>query len=194
MTDTARLAVPADAAAIDRTLVEAFADDPFISWIFPAPDGRAAPESNAAFMAAERANLAGHGHTYVVDDRAAALWTPPGIEADMTPIGEVMAVHAPAERLARAGEVFMEMAALHPAEPHFYLSMIGTRDDSRGLGLGRRLLERVLTICDTDGFPAHLESSNGRNVGLYERHGFEVRGEFEVAPGVVLRPMTRPTR
>ncbi len=176
---------------MEHTLAEAFSADPLISWLFPGPDGRARPAAIAAFMHAEVTGHQVHGHAYVIDDRAAALWAPPGASVDQSPLAEVMAEHADPSRLEQSVESFLHVLTSHPDEPHFYLAMIGARDDSRGQGLGSVLLERVLDTCDTEGLTAHLESSNIRNIGLYERHGFEVTAEVEFAPGVVLRPMTR---
>lgn len=189
-----RHAVPADHSAMARTLAEAFAADPVMAWLFPGPDERADPVGLTAFMEAEVGGYQNHGHAYVVDDRAVALWAPPGAEVDQGPVAEVMAAHAHPERMETSSEGFIHMYEYHPTEPYFYLSMIGSRDDSRGQGLGTILLRRVLEVCDREGHHAHLESSNIRNVGLYERHGFEVLTEIEFASGVIVRPMTRRPR
>jgi GNAT superfamily N-acetyltransferase len=62
-------------------------------------------------------------------------------------------------------------------------------------GLGEQVLAPVLALCDTQGLPACLESSNPRNVPFYERNGFEVMREFSVAEnGPVIRPMRRKPR
>ena len=184
--------MPADHGAMAAALVEAFRDDPFMSWLFPDGEGRARPDALDPFMAAEVAGHQPHGHAYVDDERAVALWIPPGGQSDQSGVAAVMAEHAEPERIAIAGDGFVRMLDHHPGEPYFYLSMLGSRDDSRGQGLGSALLRRVLDTCDREGLAAHLESSNARNVGLYERHGFTVEAEIEFAAGVVLRPMTRP--
>jgi ribosomal protein S18 acetylase RimI-like enzyme len=87
----------------------------------------------------------------------------------------------------------MELAALHPHDrgPHFYLGEIGTRAEAQSQGLGSLLLREVLDRCDRQGLGAYLESSNIRNVPFYERHGFVVMSELEVAPDCTLRPMWR---
>lgn len=189
-----RHALPGDHPAMQRALAEAFSSDPLVSWLFPGADGRADATAIAAFMTAEVASHQAHGHAYVVDDRAAALWAPPGASVDQSAVTEVMVEHVEPSRLESSAETFIQMFEYHPEDPHFYLSMIGARDDSRGKGLGSVLLSRVLDVCDTEGLLAHLESSNGRNVGLYERHGFDIVAELEFAPGVVVRPMTRRPR
>ena len=45
--------------------------------------------------------------------------------------------------------------------------------------MGTQLLREVLDGVDTDNVPAHLESSNERNLPLYERNGFCVIGELQ---------------
>jgi GNAT superfamily N-acetyltransferase len=49
----------------------------------------------------------------------------------------------------------------------------------QGQGLGTQMLQEVLARADTDGVPAYLESSNERNLPLYERNGFRVIGELQ---------------
>ncbi len=186
-----RHALPTDHDAMAVTLTEAFSTDPVMSWLFPGADDRADATGLSAFMDVEIAEYRNHGHAYVIDDRAVALWAPPGAEINQSPMADVMAAHAHPERMETSTEGFIHMFEYHPAEPYFYLSMIGSRDDARGQGLGTILLGRVLDVCDREGLVAHLESSNIRNVGLYERHGFEVVAEIDFAPGVTVRPMTR---
>jgi ribosomal protein S18 acetylase RimI-like enzyme len=96
----------------------------------------------------------------------------------------------------RAGEVIAGLAralASQPGdEPHFYLFTLGTHPEQQGSGFGARVVEPVLAICDEQGLPAHLESSNERNLSFYRRHGFEVLSELAVAEGgPILRPMRR---
>ena len=54
----------------------------------------------------------------------------------------------------------------------------------RGLGASLLLTGVSSTSVTERRIVAHLESSNGRNVSLYQRHGFEVVEEIEFAPGV----------
>ena len=45
--------------------------------------------------------------------------------------------------------------------------------------------------CDDDGLIAYLESSNPRNLSLYERHGFEIIGKIQAGTSPTLYPMIR---
>ena len=193
MTAAVRHALPDDDGWVTETLVEAFTDDPLQAYLFPDPgsEGSAAPAALRALMGAEVATYLPHGHLYVVDGRAAALWTPPGVTASDDLLIEELAAHADEATATESFGNFVRLSEARPDRPHFYLAVLGAGDESRGQGLGSILLRRVLNICDTEGILAHLESSNVRNVGLYERHGFEVTEEVEFAPGVIVRPMTR---
>jgi ribosomal protein S18 acetylase RimI-like enzyme len=84
------------------------------------------------------------------------------------------------------------MAEYHPHEPHWYLPFIATDPIWRGQGLGALLMKHVLRRCDEEGIAAYLESSNPRNISLYERHGFEIIGNIQSGSSPVLTPMLRP--
>ena len=59
------------------------------------------------------------------------------------------------------------------ARGHWYLEMISTKREVKGLGTGRKLMEWGLKKVDADGCEAYLEASpEGR--GLFERFGFRV--------------------
>ena len=62
------------------------------------------------------------------------------------------------EYLGSAADDYLELLtrfdAAHPrAEPHYYLSLLGTHPDHRGKGIGMALLEHDLALIDADGFP-----------------------------------------
>jgi GNAT superfamily N-acetyltransferase len=125
---------------------------------------------------------------------AVAVWIPPNVP-EMTPAEE-----AGFERLvgelfgARAGELealFAEFERHHPAEPHYYLSLWGTHRDHAGRGLGTALIEQCLAQIDSEGMPAHLESSNPANIPRYEALGFRPRAEFGPPGGPVITTMWR---
>ena len=90
--------------------------------------------------------------------------------------------------------VLEQMGGYHPTEPHWYLPMIGVDPSQQGRGIGSALLTHALAICDRDGLPAYLESSNPKNVPLYERHGFEVVGTIQAGSSPTIRAMLRRAR
>jgi ribosomal protein S18 acetylase RimI-like enzyme len=90
--------------------------------------------------------------------------------------------------------IFEQMEKFHPTEPHWYLPMIGVDPAHQGAGIGSALMMEALKAVDRDGIIAYLESSNPRNIPLYQRYGFEVIGEIQSGSSPVLRPMLRRAR
>jgi len=191
-----RHATPLDADTAATILTEAFSTDPFMTYLWPDPERPEFPNPVAvrAFMDTAFAAFISHGHCYVIDDRAAALWSPPGIEADKAAVGDIFAEYGDPAIMETAVPKFAVMHECHPDEPHFYLADIGATDAARGQGLGSALIERVLEVCDRDGFHAHLDATSKRSRALYQRHGFTLVEEIEFAPDVSLYPMTRTPR
>ncbi|WP_017587688.1 GNAT family N-acetyltransferase [Nocardiopsis ganjiahuensis] len=175
-------------------LAEAMYDDPVLSWLFPDPEGRtrAMPYAMGHFtsraMATDRVLMDGA-------DQAASLWflqgggAPPAT-SDEDPVGGGAAPEAFVpymERLDLLGRIVTER---RPAEPHLYLSVIGTLPEARGRGLGGALLGHRLS--DNE-LPAYLEASSPRSRELYLRHGFEPHGDpIRLPDGPTVYPMRRP--
>lgn len=173
-----------------KTLVLGFAADPIARWIWPEPERYLTqmPRFAEAFGGRAFENET----AYMTEDcRAIALWLPPGVEPD----GEAMeAILGEAMRpdVAEDVEGFLEgMAAHHPHEPHWYLPLIAADPNWINRGLGAALMKHALRKCDQDGLPAYLESSNPRNISLYERHGFTAIGEIQSGASPVMTPMLR---
>jgi ribosomal protein S18 acetylase RimI-like enzyme len=124
----------------------------------------------------------------------AALWLPPGVEADAERLGAIMQEHAEPSILPDAMRVFEEMERFHPQGPLWYLPLIGVDPTAQGHGHGSALLEYALPRADEDGLPAYLESSNPRNIPLYQRHGFEILGTIQIGTSPPLVPMLRQPR
>jgi GNAT superfamily N-acetyltransferase len=67
----------------------------------------------------------------------------------------------------------------HPLEPHWYLAILGVVPDSRGRGLGGRLLETLRALAASDPHPIYLESDRPESVSFYRARGFEILGELQ---------------
>lgn len=188
-----RHATPLDADFTASVLTEAFSADPLMGYLWPDADRPGFPAQGALreFMEAAFDVYLPHGHSYVVEGRGAALWSPPGIEPDTSAFSEIFMTYADPQILEAAGANFAAMHEVHPEEPHFYLAQVGASDAARGQGLGSAFLERVLSVCDNEGFLAHLEATTPRSQRLYARHGFKTVTEINFVPGVSLFPMTR---
>ena len=87
------------------------------------------------------------------------------------------------------------MEKIHPHDERcWYLPLIAADPAHIGKGLGGELMKHALQRCDEDGSIAYLESTNPRNISLYERHGFGVVGEIQAGSSPTLYPMIRPAR
>jgi ribosomal protein S18 acetylase RimI-like enzyme len=170
-----RIAEPDDHDAVARALALGFHDDPVLSWAFPGP--RRAEQLATFFGFLAREALVPLGATYLTAGGCAA-WTPPCDDDEMARIG----------RLAAA------MEAVHPPQPHWYLGLVAVEPAMQNRGVGGALLRASLAPIDEAKLPAYLESTNPRNVTLYERHGFEATGEIEVEDGPSLTAMWREPR
>jgi ribosomal protein S18 acetylase RimI-like enzyme len=191
-----RLAAPDDADAIGRIFGLGFEDDPVLSWVFRDPGRVEKLTAMFTFLLAE--DFIPPGSTWCTDG-AAAAWRPhtdeqrsdEHLDGFLTAMSAAPTTDDDFARLAVMGEV---TEAAHPTEPHWYLGVIATLPDRRGRGLGAALLAESLRAVDAAHLPAYLESSNPRNITLYERHGFEVSGRIDIDDGVFMTPMWRPAR
>jgi ribosomal protein S18 acetylase RimI-like enzyme len=188
-----RIATDADAVTVGQVLAAGFEDDPVMTWVFPVPETRRKLDVMFGFIAREL--FVPFGSAWICDG-AAAAWTPPNpkpwasdrAERFFAELSEVCSD----DDFERLGAMEAAMEAAHPKETHWYLSAVAAMPERRGGGLGTTLLAASLEVVDRDGLPAYLESSNPRNITLYERHGFEVTGRIEIPGGPPMIPMWRP--
>ena len=83
----------------------------------------------------------------------------------------------------------------HPREPALYPTLAAVRPEAQGLGIGSALLRRMTAIADAAAQVAFLETTNPRNVPLYERHGFVVTARYApIDPTLEVVTMVRPVR
>jgi ribosomal protein S18 acetylase RimI-like enzyme len=188
-----RVATEADRAAVFDTIVLAFSADPMARWAL------ADATTYLAVMPKMVRAFGGHGlplgASHLVDDGiGAAMWLPPGVAPDAETLQALLTAHAPKERLADMMQVFEEMDHHHPTTPCWYLPLLGVDPSYHGRGCGSALLRHALAKVDEDAMPAYLESSNPRNIPLYQRHGFEAIGSIQVGTSPTLVPMLRPAR
>ena len=185
-----RPATAAERRKVIDLITLAFVADPLARWAVPSPS--AYLESMTEFVDAFGCNGLTHGTTYVVDDFAgAALWLPPGVEPDGERMQAVAAQCVPPEVLPEFAEVFERMGTYHPHEPHWYLPIIGVDPARQGRGYGAALMRHAADLLDRDRALAYLESSNARNLPLYERHGFEILDEVQIGGSPTIWPMLR---
>ncbi len=109
-----------------------------------------------------------------------AAWLPPGA-FPLSPwrqlrtgpdVGRVLA--AAPRSIPRLVQFMTALGRMHPAQPHWYLEVVGVDPRVRGLGVGTRLLERGLARTDAAGEASYLETMTERNVAWYRKLGFEI--------------------
>lgn len=193
MTATIKTAQASDEAGTIGTLTLAFSADPMARWSLPDPAKYLTvfPSIARAFggSAFER------GTAYIATGFVgAALWLPPGVGSDEESLTRLFDENVGNEIKEHLPGIFEQMEKFHPTESHWYLPMIGVDPAHQGAGVGSALMTEGLKAVDRDGLIAYLESSNPKNISLYERHGFEVIGEIQSGSSPVLRPMLRKAR
>ena len=188
-----RSASPDEASAVSAVILLAFATDPMARWSLGNAQTYLAvmPDLIRAFGAASYDS----GSAYVTDDfGGAALWLPPGVYPDMESLDRLVRTNADPAILSDVDAIFEGMERYHPQTPHWYLPLIGTDPTQQGRGIGGALMHHALERCDRDGVAAYLESSNPRNIPLYQLHGFEILGTIQHGSSPVLTPMLRPAQ
>lgn len=191
-----RRAVAADAAEVARVLAAGFTDDPIFTWVFDDPGRREKLEAMFGFMAPEGAIPL--GATFHLPG-AVACWTPPDSPAwpkERFKRFVAVLVHvASSDELTRLTMLENAVETVRPRGSSWRLASIAVLPDHQGQGLGSTLVEAGLDLVDSEGYPAHLESTNPRNVPLYERFGFEVTEHVTLGEsGPTLTGMVRPAR
>jgi ribosomal protein S18 acetylase RimI-like enzyme len=174
------------------TVVSAFAADPVERWLYPADEEY--ERHFAKFVAAFGGRAFEEGTACALDGGAAvALWLAPGVAPGAYAVARVLGETVAEGKQGELFGVLEQMGEAHPVEPHWYLPWLAVEPGRQGGGLGGRLLAHCLTIVDDSGLPAFLETPNPRNVGLYERHGFEVVAVTEAPSCPPLTSMLRQT-
>jgi ribosomal protein S18 acetylase RimI-like enzyme len=192
---TIRRATANDLPRLRQMLVRAFLDDPVAVWSC----GSEAPRIRMleCLYRARLRQLLVHREIWTTPElSSAALWVPPGRWKTTLRQDAALARGLLHPRLlVRLPLLAVGLGGVqrrHPrTPPHWYLSLLGTDPDARGLGLGSAVLRPVLEQCDRDGVCVYLESSKERNIDFYARHGFRVTGELRLPRGPWMWPMWR---
>ena len=192
-TPTIKSATTAEEAAVIAVITLAFSTDPVARWAYPDPQQylTAMPLLVKTFGG----KAVAHGSAYYVEGYAgAAPWLPPDVHPNDEELSAVIENTVSKWVQDDLMAVFEQMGASHPTEPHWYLPLIGVEAIQQGHGYGSALMEHALRPCDRTRTLAYLESSNPRNISLYQRHGFEILGTIQVGTSPPLFPMVRKPR
>jgi GNAT superfamily N-acetyltransferase len=170
-----------------------FSVDPASRWVFPDPNqyfihfptfvkhyGGGAFDTNSV-----------HG---VEGHEGFAMWLAPGQHPDDGALANFIRQSVAESRHAEIFDLVERMSASHPAEPHWFLPLIGVDPIWQGKGRGSELLKHMLAQCDREQQLAYLDSTNPKNIPLYERHGFKQLGVIEAGSCPPVYPMLRKPR
>ena len=190
-----RIATAHDADEVGRILADGFHEDPVMGWVFQGDDDARAAKLTACFAFLATEATVPLGATFLVDG-GCACWTPPPGTDEWPPdrgtrFIDVLRATCDDGDIERLGVLSSAMDEAHPSEPHWYLGSIATVRPRQRTGIGSALLRHCLAIVDGAGTPAYLESTNPRNITLYERHGFRSIGEIALEGGPPVTPMWR---
>lgn len=183
----------ADQASAIAAVVLAFGADPAARWTWPDPQQYLM--HFPSLVEALGGKAFAHGGAYRTDGYAGvALWLPPEVRPDEDALVALLQRTGSASIQKDLFAVFEQMERYHPRDPHWYLPFIGVDPSRQGRGCGSALMKHTLEACDRDHAPAYLESSNPKNIPLYERHGFELLGTIQVGTSPPIFPMLRKPR
>jgi GNAT superfamily N-acetyltransferase len=186
-------ATASDEASTIDVLVRAFTADPAVRWVWP--DSHQYHMHFPSFVRAFGDKAFTHGSAYYIDGYAgAALWLPPDVHLDEDLLISLLQRTVSEQIQKDIFAVFEYMGRYHPSEPHWYLPIMGVDPLQQGRGFGSALLQHALIQCDRDRKLVYLESSNPKNIHLYEGHGFELLGTIQVGTSPSIFPMLRRPR
>lgn len=186
-----RQAAEADRATVLNTITMAFVADPLLRWALP--DAGQYMNSFGPLSDAYGGRSIDEGACFMTTGgEGAAMWLPPGITPDEEAVMAVIGSSVPEDRQEAFGRVLEATEAYHPHDDDcWYLAIIGVDAGHQGKGLGATLMKHVTRMLDERGALGYLESSNPKNISLYERHGFEIMGEISFDGSPVMTPMVR---
>ncbi len=189
--------VHADALVLRQlvdVLCRAFDHDAHINWLIRQDDGRklALVELFDVLLSEMGGELGGEkgGELHATaDHQAAALWFPPGKtngwRAQALFFRRLLKIAGPLRAVLR-GIDLKRMDQRHPAEPHFYLQLLGVAPEARCRGHASALLRRLQSLAGQAKRPIYLETSSQDNVAFYVRRGFNAIAETTLSDNLQL--------
>ena len=176
-----------DAAEV---LTLAFQHDPISCYVFP-EEARRGRVLRWMFHCHLRYGLR-YGQVYTTAEvDGVAIWLPPGqttqtlwrlLRTGTMPVPLRFGWSACRRSLAFLGIITTWHRDYTP-DAHWYLFYVGVTPEQQGRGIGSALLHPVLARADAAALPCYLETGVARNLGFYERHGFQVVAEGMLPQG-----------
>jgi ribosomal protein S18 acetylase RimI-like enzyme len=174
---------PATEADRDRTLaviVDAFATDPVVRWVFD-DDERYPVIASKFFGYLYDLRLAAEGVWVTDHGEGAALWSPPATELPegVDRAWAEVAAELTAAETDRSDRWDAAVDALKPDGPYWYLGVLAVAPEHQGRGIGPTAAQPGIAAATRAGLPAFLETGVESNAALYQRMGFEIAGVID---------------
>ena len=190
MTGIKNLLQEEQASAVN-TLLLAFSSDPFQRYLMP--DSSIFLKNSALwFNNAASQSISIDGLLGTEDYSAVAAWFPPDYIIEFKAIEETLK-DLPDNSQKDIFKYFKEFEENRPKDA-WYLEYLGVDPSKHSMGLGSLLLKKSLEKIDNLHQSAYLESSNPKNMTLYERHGFETVSKIQFGGGPPMHTMYREAR
>jgi ribosomal protein S18 acetylase RimI-like enzyme len=184
-------------------LARVFSEDPMFRYLFPPGEKQLGQLELALGFLMRLVLVSGEAVRIGSDPDGVIAYYPPGEFPPSTGrvlIEIVRAIPHAIPRWIPIAKVFSNLRIMsqlekkHPAERHWYISIIAVNPAAQGRGLGGRLLEPLEARADAAQEALYLESTNPKNLTFYERHGFRCIEEFQPLKGspVVWRMLRKP--
>lgn len=177
-----------------ETYARSFCDDPAYKWIFQSTDllhplrwtkrqmlSMALP-SKHIFVA-----------TQIINNKKSILggatWIDPGAELSslsfLTALLQIPFLFGfgPFSRMTSFALLLEHYHAKITGSKHvWYLQILGVHPDFQGRGIARKVMDPILKHADENGIECYLETTNSKNLPLYEHFGFVVRHHATTTP------------
>ena len=175
---------PAFFPRAEEALAGAFEGDPMTSYLFPS--GTNKQKRLRYLFQIELRYVFRHGVVETIGEgRALALWlSPKRIKGAFNAMIQSGAGLAPFRM--GVGATLRVLLILHELRVNlgpWYLLGLGVHPKHQGEGWGSTLLRHGLARAHTMNLPCYLETTNQRNIGYYERNGFRLLGQRQIACG-----------
>ena len=160
-----------DKKKVLSTACLAFSADPFMRWIMPEGQSYLDKYRELIEIYCCEKSLQ-HSTTFVVESfLGTAIWLPPGVFGDEQKISDWILENVLPEKLETFEEVLDQMEKYHPKDNRsWYLAVLAVDPAFQRRGLGSIMVKHVNRILDEKGFQGFLETSNPKNISLYQRH------------------------
>jgi ribosomal protein S18 acetylase RimI-like enzyme len=163
-------------------LVNAFWDDPLNLYFIPEGENRRKLFSEYLQFRLRFAIIYGEVYSTSTDFEGIAAWFPPG-KSDMTYFQLIRAGGLKLVRLLGTNTISkMNRVSSHAVRlrkqylpgPHWHLFPLAVDPKYQGKGYASALMRPMLDRIQSEGLPCFLETTDEKNVSLYEHFGFEV--------------------